>query len=45
MLPASRVVEGATWLTHWKPPETMTMDPPEGDCKLSSLSGSLLGND
>lgn len=26
-----RDVEGATWLTHWKPPETLTMKPPEGD--------------
>lgn len=26
-----RDVEGATWLTHWKAPETLTMKPPEHD--------------
>lgn len=26
-----RDVEGATWLTHWKLPETFTLAPPEGD--------------
>ncbi len=26
-----REVEGETWLTHWKLPETFSLSPPEGD--------------
>ena len=26
-----REVEGETWLTHWKLPETFSLSPPDGD--------------
>lgn len=27
----ARAVEGETWLTHWKLPQTFTLSPPDGD--------------
>ena len=29
-------------MTHWKPPETMTMEPPEGDCEAAHMSSQSI---